>query len=398
MELLAPAGNIEKLKYAYAYGADAAYIGVRSFSLRTRADNFNQEEHRELKAVKGSRKLYGALNIFFHNSDIKEIEQALEYIALYPFDAFIISDLGILRMLQNRFPNTDLHLSTQANCLNSEAVKLYRDLGFSRIVLAREASLRDIEQIKQAVPDMELEAFVHGAMCVAYSGRCLMSSYMSGRSANQGDCAHSCRWDYRVLEEQKRPGEYYPVVAGDRFTAVLSSRDICMIDHLQDLRNAGVDSLKIEGRMKSLYYTAAVTRAYRKALDHPDDPKAWEPYREDLFKVSHREYSTGFYFGRDEMDTPALKSYQREYLFLGTLGAHVKDGWFRLNLKNQIIAGEEIEFISPDIPFQTDSGYLILDAEGSTVLKADHGKSYLIRPSADVPEGSILRKRIPPIS
>lgn len=398
MELLAPAGNIEKLKYAYAYGADAAYIGVRSFSLRTRADNFHQDEHRKLKAVKGRKKLYGALNIFFHNSDIKEIEQALEYIALYPFDAFIISDLGILRLLQNRFPHTDLHLSTQANCLNSEAAKLYQDLGFSRIVLARETSLYDIEQIKQAAPDLELEAFVHGAMCVAYSGRCLLSSYMSGRSANQGDCAHSCRWDYRVLEEQKRPGEYYPIESGEGFTALLSSRDICMIDRLQDLRNAGVDSLKIEGRMKSLYYTAVVTRAYRKALDHPDNPDCWKPYRDDLFKVSHREYSTGFYYGSGDMNTPALKSYQREYLFLGTLGAPVKAGWFQLDLKNQIIPGEEIEFITPDIPFQADSGYQIHDEEGNPVSKADHGKFYLIRPSVDVPEGSVIRKRMPPPS
>ncbi len=394
MELLAPAGNLEKLRYAYDYGADAAYIGVRSFSLRARADNFHADEHNRIREIKGSRKLFGALNIFFHDSDIASLEENLEYLSQYPFDAFIITDMGIVRLLQRYFPNTLLHLSTQASCMNSEAAKLYRDLGFSRIILARETSLNEISQIRNNVPDLEIEVFVHGAMCLAYSGRCLLSSYMTGRSANQGDCAHSCRWNYRVLEEQERPGEYYPVIRDEGFTTILSSRDICMIDHLRALRDAGVDSLKIEGRMKSLYYTAVVTRAYRKALDHMDTPDLWAPYREDLFKVSHREYSTGFFFDDREMNTGTTKSYQREYLFLGTLGEKVTPNRYALEVKNQVRPGEEIELIGPDIPFVKDSDYLIFDEEGQPVSQADHGKKYAIQLSVPAEPGFILRRRI----
>ncbi len=396
MELLAPAGSMEKLSYAYAYGADAAYIGIRSFSLRSRADNFHADEHAHIAAVKGDRKLYGALNIFFRNRDIDALEQSLEYISRYPLDACIISDVGILSLCAHHFPHTPLHLSTQANCLSSEAVKHYRDIGFSRIILGRELTLREIEQIRRDVPDIELEVFVHGAMCIAYSGRCLMSSVMAGRSANQGDCAHSCRWNYRVLEEEERPGEYYPVESGENYTALFSSRDLCMIDHLRDLRDAGVDSLKIEGRMKSLYYTAVVTRAYRKALDHMDEPELWKPYREDLFKVSSRELSTGFYYGRDQMDSPALGGYRREYLFLGTLGRETAPGEFSCNVRNQLKSGEPIEFITPDIPWVEDRNFLILDADRLPLDQADHGKPCTIIPSVSVGTGAIMRRKITP--
>ncbi len=394
MELLAPAGNLEKLSYAYTYGADAAYIGVRSFSLRTRADNFHSDEYRELKRIKGSRKLYGALNIFFKNRDIRELEQSLEYLSCYPFDAFIISDIGILRILRKHFPDIPLHLSTQANCLNLEAAKMYRDLGFRRVIMGREASLSDIGEIKQKADDLEIEVFVHGAMCIAYSGRCLLSAYMTGRSANRGDCAHSCRWNYRVLEEQERPGEYYPVIQDKGFTAVLSSRDLCMIDHLRELRDAGIDSLKIEGRMKSLYYTAVVTRAYRKALDHMNDSSKWAPYREDLFRVSHREYSTGFFFGTEEMDIPAEGSYRREYLFIGTVGEELFPGRFAFTIKNQLRQGETIEFIGPDVPCIRDDAFTLFDETGAQALQADHGKVFTIAPSVQVKPGYIIRKPI----
>ncbi|TVR34082.1 MAG: U32 family peptidase [Spirochaetaceae bacterium] len=284
MELLSPAGNSEKLRWAYLWGADAAYIGLHGFSLRSRADNFGLQEFAELKRIKAGRRLYCALNIYFFDHDIAALERALEQVDHGIFDAFIVSDLGILPTLRRRFPDTELHLSTQANCVNSEAARFYRDLGFSRVVPGRELSLAQIAAIKNTVPDLQLEVFAHGAMCLAYSGRCFLSRWMSDRSANQGDCAHSCRWNYRlgvdplVLEEQQRPGEYYPIIEADDFTEILSSRDLCMIDHLAPLRDAGVDSLKIEGRMKSVYYTAVVTRAYRAALDalSAPDPRALE--------------------------------------------------------------------------------------------------------------------------
>ena len=402
MEILSPAGNVEKLKYAYIYGADAAYIGIRNFSLRQKADNFNAEEYKTIRGIKGDKKLYGALNIYFHEADLDALDQNLDYIANYPFDAFIISDIGIVRRLQQRFPDVELHLSTQANCVNSEAVKMYRDMGFSRVVLGRETPLAEIERIKTAVPEVELECFVHGAMCLAYSGRCFLSAWMADRSGNQGLCSHSCRWDYRlsdgaVLEEAKRPGEYYPVYEGDGFTSILSSKDICMIDHLRELHDAGVDSLKIEGRMKSIYYTAVVTRAYRKAVDALSSSaitdEALDGYKGELYKVSHREFSTGFYFGHEDIDIPTEKSYQREYIFMGMIGKKLGENSWELIVKNQIRPGEKLEYIGPDILYIEDYYYMIYDEDGLPVDQADHGKIYSITTDAAVEEGFIVRKK-----
>ena len=398
MEVLSPAGNVEKLKYAYIYGADAAYIGIRNFSLRQKADNFNENEYEVIRQIKGSKKLYGALNIYFHEGDLDNLERNLEYISRYPFDAFIISDIGIVRTLQKTFPDVELHLSTQANCVNSEAVKMYRDMGFTRVVLGRETSLKEISRIKTAVPDVELECFVHGAMCLAYSGRCFLSAWMADRSGNQGICSHSCRWDYRVLEEAERPGEYYPIFEGDGFTSILSSKDICMIDYLKDLRDAGVDSLKIEGRMKSIYYTAVVTRAYRKAVDalaagsQPDDNNL-AGFKDELYKVSHREFSTGFYFGKNDIEKPTEKSYLRQYIFMGMIGKKIGENSWELLVKNQIRPGEPLEFIGPDILYVEDDYYMIYDEEGLPVSQADHGKMYSITTDAPVDEGFIVRKK-----
>ena len=321
MELLSPAGNVDKLKYCYTYGADAAYIGLKNFSLRVKADNFYEDEYkkvRELKAAFPGKRLHCALNIAFHNSEIDRLLNDIPYFKEYPIDAFIVQDLGIVPILQKEFPDAELHVSTQASCMNREAVKMYRSLGFSRVVMGREASLKEIAEIKDAVPDMEIECFVHGAMCIAYAGRCLMSAYLNGRSAQEGFCSHTCRWDYDVLtskqiaqsgdlvlREKKRPDEYFPVYEGDDFTAVLSSKDLCMIDHLRELKDAGVDSLKIEGRMKSVYYVAMCTRAYRKALDELEGkitPEEANPFVDELYNVSHRAFSTGFYFDRAEAD------------------------------------------------------------------------------------------------
>ena len=395
MELLAPAGSIEKLYYAYKYGADAAYIGIKNFSLRAKAENFSEDQWNKIAGIKKDKKLFGALNIFFHNEDLRTLEENIDYLKLYPFDAFIISDLGVLPILRKYFPDIPLHLSTQANCINKESAKVYTDLGFSRIILGRETPLDEIKEIRDYLPKIEIEAFVHGAMCIAYSGRCFLSKEMSDRSANQGDCAHSCRWNYRVLEEKQRPGEYMPVTQGENFITIMSSKDMCLIDHLDKFKEAGVDSLKIEGRMKSIYYTAVVTRAYRKMIDSLEGRtiENIEGFREELFKVSHREFSTGFYFGKEEMDEVTKTSYEREYTFLGSVGKQVGSDKYDLIVKNQIRTENAIEYIGPDVLFLKDSNYSLFDKDGEKVIKADHGKVYTLETDVPVKEGYILRKK-----
>jgi len=398
MELVCPAGNIDKLTYAYAYGADTAYIGLKRFSLRIKADNFYEDEYKrviELKKKYPEKRLFCALNIAFHNHDLKMFLQNLDYFKQYPIDAFIVQDLGLVPILQKEFPNTHLHLSTQASCMNKEAVKMYHSLGFKRVVLGREVSLNEIREIKDACPDMELECFAHGAMCIAYSGRCLMSAYLTGRSAQSGFCSHSCRWEYDLgvvrseergnrnsegeslppglqssisatppspgeeppsppshisslkelnekggiitaeaakeiaqsgilrLQERQRPGEFFPVFEGDDFTAILSSKDLCMIDHLADMKAAGVDAIKVEGRMKSTYYVAMVSRAYRKALDALEGKISAEeaaPFIASLEDVAHRESTTGFYYNRGNADKTTIGASDSPYLLAASLG------------------------------------------------------------------------------
>ncbi len=350
MELLSPAGNVEKLYYAYAYGADAAYIGLKKFSLRVKADNFYEDEYKKVIALKEQfpgRRLHCALNISFHDEEIDALKENLDYFRQYPIDAFIVQDIGIVPLLQREFPGAQLHLSTQSSCVNSEAVKMYKAMGFSRIVLGREISLAQIRRIKDSVPDMELETFVHGAMCIAYAGRCLMSAYLTGRSAQSGFCSHTCRWNFKVdaegrltdegarqlaqsglltLEEEQRPGEKFPVFEGEDFTAVLSSKDLRMIEHLADLRDAGVDSLKIEGRMKSVYYVAMVTRAYRKALDALEG-KLTEadasPYIAELDNVAHRESTTGFYYNKADADKTTTGASDSKYQLAAEIGNEI---------------------------------------------------------------------------
>ncbi len=394
MELLSPAGTLEKLEYAYAYGADAAYVGMQNFSLRSRAGNIDESQIEALKAIKGSKKLYGAVNSFFHEKDIGLLRSKLESIKAFPFDALIVSDMGAAALLRNYFGKAmPLHLSTQANCLNSEALKVYQDLGFSRIILAREVSLAEIKKLKQAVAGMEIETFVHGAMCMAYSGRCLLSAFLSGRSANAGDCAHTCRWNYRLaLEEESRPGEYFPISEEGGFTTILSSKDLCMIDHLDKLREAGIDSLKIEGRMKSLYYVATVTRAYRKALDKATD---WRLYRDELFRVSHREYSTGFFFDKEEISHSTEKSYIRQYLLLGTVGDEVSPGLFELKLKNRLTTASTIEFIGPDTLAVEVDDFTLYDEEGVEIEVANHHQRIFLKTDKSIAKNFIIRQKTP---
>ena len=345
MELLSPAGNVEKLAYAYAYGADAAYIGLKKFSLRVKADNFYEDEYKkvvELKKRYPGKRLHCALNISFHDEEIDNLRANIDYFRQYPIDAFIVQDIGIVPLLQKEFPNAELHLSTQASCVNSEAVKMYKSIGFKRVVLGREISLAQIKRIKDAVPDMELETFVHGAMCIAYAGRCLMSAYLTGRSAQSGFCSHTCRWNFNLgvadakalaqsgkllIEEEQRKGEYFPIFEGEDFTAILSSKDINMINHLADMKAAGLDSLKIEGRMKSTYYVAMVTRAYRKALDALEGKISQEeaaPYIAELENVSHRESTTGFYYNKADADKTTSGASDSKYQLAAQMGAELK--------------------------------------------------------------------------
>ena len=413
MELLSPAGNIEKLEYAWEYGADAVYIGLKNFSLRAKADNFFEDEYRRIEALKNeykkkgiSKKLYCALNISFHNQDIKNLLENIEYFISYPIDAFIVQDLGIIKILKKHFPTSHLHLSTQANCINGEACKVYQDLGFSRVVLAREASLKDIEEIKKNVPEMEIECFVHGAMCIAYSGRCLISAYLTGRSANAGLCTHSCRWNYKMYkkeaesgewrcEEDERNGEFFPVEEGERYTSIFSSKDLCMIDHLKELKNAGVDSLKIEGRMKSLYYTALVTRAYRKKIDEIEgkiDAKEAEPFVTELYNTSHRAFGTGFYFDNINPNETVSGQSSSPYKLMGIIGKNVGENEWEFIARNKLNVGQTIEYLGKDVHAIKDASYKLLDfATRQEIEWTAEGHKTIIHTQMPIAEHFIVR-------
>ena len=400
IELLSPAGNYEKLATAFNYGADAAYMGMTEFSLRANAGNFSIEEAEKVRALKEKtgKKVYCTLNILFREKQMEKLLSEKDEIGSWPFDAFIVSDIGTVPFLRKNFPEKELHLSTQASCLNSESVKMYRDMGFKRIILGREASLDDIRRIKDKVPEMELEAFVHGAMCMSYSGRCMLSSFLTGRSANRGDCSHTCRWNYRMyaIEEEERKGHYYPIEENDGYTTILSSKDLCMIDHVKELEEAGLSSLKIEGRMKSVYYVAVVTRAYRKAIDDAPDK---DEYKRDIFDVSHREFTTGFFFkddpieGReDDVSRPTSYGYERSYIFLGTIGKKKGENIWEIDCRNQIKRGQKLEFIGPDVPLLSDDNFTILDEDGFPLLQLDHMKKGFIKTDLNLKEGYIIRR------
>ena len=400
IELLSPAGNYEKLATAFNYGADAAYMGMTEFSLRANAGNFSIEEAEKVRALKEKtgKKVYCTLNILFREKQMEKLLSEKDEIGSWPFDAFIVSDIGTVPFLRKNFPEKELHLSTQASCLNSESVKMYRDMGFKRIILGREASLDDIRRIKDKVPEMELEAFVHGAICMSYSGRCMLSSFLTGRSANRGDCSHTCRWNYRMyaLEEEERKGHYYPIEENDGYTTILSSKDLCMIDHVKELEEAGLSSLKIEGRMKSVYYVAVVTRAYRKAIDDAPDK---DEYKRDIFDVSHREFTTGFFFkddpieGReDDVSRPTSYGYERSYIFLGTIGKKKGENIWEIDCRNQIKRGQKLEFIGPDVPLLSDDNFTILDEDGFPLLQLDHMKKGFIKTDLNLKEGYIIRR------
>ena len=362
IELLAPAGDLEKLKTALIYGADAVYFGGEMFSLRSAAGNLNIDEIKEGVefAHNLGKRAYLTTNIFAHNEDVKPFMEYLEKIKDIPIDAFIVSDPGVLSMIKSVIPNAEIHLSTQANMTNYMTAKFWQSQGVSRIVLARELSFDEIRKIYDEIgSQMEIEAFIHGAMCISYSGRCLLSNFMIERDANRGECAHPCRWKYQLVEE-KRPGVYYPIEEDERGTYIMNSKDLCMIEHIPEIIKSGITSLKIEGRMKSMFYVATVVRAYRKAIDSyladPDNYKFDNTWLEELNKASNREFTTGFYFDKpdNEDQNYVTNAYSREYDFLGVVREYDESTSMALvEQRNKINVGDEIEVFGPGIEYFT---------------------------------------------
>lgn len=352
-ELLAPAGNMEKLKIAIHYGADAVYMGGQAFGLRNMADNFSVEEmaaaldfcHRQ------NVKAYLTINSYPRNEALPELEQYLEQVAELPFNAYIVADPGVIDAVRQISPQRELHLSTQANTINWRSARFWQRQGFTRINMAREMSLDNIRETVAAVPGMEFEAFVHGALCISYSGRCLISSMLTGRDANQGECTHPCRWSYHLVEES-RPGEYFPVVEDETGTFIFNSRDLCLLEQIPALVQSGVASLKIEGRMKGINYVASVLRVYRQALDdYCLDPAAWvcrPEWMEELTKLSHRGYTTGFLFGEPRNVGQEYQSaYIRSHEFVGVVEDVQPDGTLLIGVRNRIRTGDLLELIGP---------------------------------------------------
>jgi putative protease len=354
LELLAPAGDYEKLQTAYDFGADAAYVGSQRFGLRSAAGNFSFEELARARQLAADRqkKLFLTLNAYLVSGQFEQLAEDIETLKPLDLDAYIISDPGVLSLVRRIDPDREIHLSTQANTTNVEAIRFWQQHGVSRVNLARELTLEEIQAIGEGC-DIDLEAFVHGAMCVAYSGRCLLSAALNDRSANAGACSHPCRWNYALVEEQ-RPGEYHAIEEDEHGTYIMNSRDLRLVEHLPQLIEAGIDSFKIEGRMKSRYYVAVVTRVYREALDrYRENPDNWrcDPlWLAELDKVSHRPYDSGFLFGHDDAKIHSADThYQRSFEFVGQVLAIGEDGRALVLGKNRFFPGERLEIFGPQM-------------------------------------------------
>ena len=385
-ELLIPAGSLNVLKTAVVYGADAVYIGGEAFGLRAKAHNFSLQEMDEgvRFAHQHEVKVYVTANILAHNQDLDGVEKYFEELRSIGPDALIISDPGVFAIAKRVLPQVGIHISAQANNTNYGTFLFWHELGAKRVVTARELSLQEIRQIRERIPeDMEIESFVHGAMCISYSGRCLLSNYFTGRDANQGSCTHPCRWKYAVVEET-RPGEYMPVYENDRGTFIFNSKDLCMIEHIPELLEAGIDSLKVEGRMKTALYVAVVARAYRRAIDdYRKDPQLYrqnlEWYKEEIGKCTTREFSTGFYFGKPGSDSQIYENstYHKNYTYLGTVQAVDDMGRARIEQKNKFSVGEIIEVMKPDGTNEAVQVRQILDEDGVSQESAPHARQML---------------------
>lgn len=385
-ELLIPASSLEVLKIAVMYGADAVYIGGEAFGLRAKAKNFSMEEIGEGIAFAHAHdvKVYITANILAHNDDLAGVREYFKELREVKPDALIISDPGVFAVAKEVCPNIERHVSTQANNTNYGTYRFWYEQGAKRVVSARELSLAEIREIRQNIPDdLEIETFIHGAMCISYSGRCLLSNYFTGRDANQGACTHPCRWKYAVVEE-KRPNEYFPVYENERGTYIFNSKDLCMIEHIPELMASGIDSFKIEGRMKTALYVATVARTYRKAID--DYQKSPELYRENLpwyidqiSNCTYRQFTTGFFFGKptDETQIYDNNTYVKEYTYLGIIGEQNSEGRYRIEQRNKFSVGEKIEVMKPCGDNLIVTVKRIVDEEGNEMEAAPHPKQVL---------------------
>lgn len=386
IELLVPAGSLEVLKVAVDYGADAVYIGGEAFGLRAKAHNFSIEEMQEAAAYCHSRKvrLYVTANIFAHNRDLAGIRSYFERLKPLGIDALIISDPAVFMLAKEILPEVERHVSTQANNTNYGTYRFWYDLGAKRVVSARELSLAELKEIREHIPeDMEIESFVHGAMCISYSGRCLLSHYLTGRDANQGACTHPCRWKYAVVEE-KRPGEYFPVDEDERGTYIFNSKDLCMVEHIPELIAAGIDSFKIEGRMKTALYVAAVARTYRMAIDdYRESPELYKKklpyYREEIGKCTYRQFTTGFYFGRTDETSQIYDSseYVKDYTYIGRVEQVDEEGRSCFIQRNKFSVGEQVEAMLFDGTNKLLTVRAIRNEKGEQVESAPHPKEQL---------------------
>ena len=385
-ELLIPASSLEVLKIAVIYGADAVYIGGEAFGLRAKAKNFSMEEIREGIAFAHAHdvKVYITANILAHNGDLDGVREYFAELREIKPDALIISDPGVYMIAKEVCPEIERHISTQANNTNYGTYRFWYEQGAKRVVSARELSLAEIKEIRANIPDdLEIETFIHGAMCISYSGRCLLSNYFTGRDANQGACTHPCRWKYAVVEE-KRPGEYLPVYENERGTYIFNSKDLCMIEHIPELMESGIDSFKIEGRMKTALYVATVARTYRRAIDdYKQSPElyrehmAW--YQEQISNCTYRQFTTGFFFGKpsDEAQIYDNNTYVKEYTYLGIVGEQNEEGLYRVEQRNKFSVGETIEIMKPDGANITVTVQRIVDEEGNDMESAPHPKQVL---------------------
>ena len=397
-ELLIPASSLEVLKTAVVFGADAVYIGGEAFGLRAKAKNFSMEEIQEGIAFAHAHdvKVYITANILAHNGDLSGVRAYFEELKEIKPDALIISDPGVFMIAREVCPEIDIHISTQANNTNYGTYQFWHQLGARRVVTARELSMAELKEIREKAPaDLEMETFIHGAMCISYSGRCLLSNYFTGRDANRGACTHPCRWKYAIVEET-RPGEYMPVYENERGTYIFNSKDLCMIEHIPELIDSGIDSFKIEGRMKTALYVATVARTYRKAIDdYLESPELYRKnmdwYLDQISNCTYRQFTTGFFFGKPDESAQIYdnNTYVKEYTYLGIIGECTADGLYRIEQRNKFSVGEQIEIMKPDgrnIPVVV---HRIVDEEGQEIQSAPHPKQVLYIELAAAENGAL---------
>ena len=397
-ELLIPASSLEVLKTAVMFGADAVYIGGEAFGLRAKAKNFSMEEIREGIAFAHAHdvKVYITANILAHNGDLSGVRAYFEELKEIRPDAHIISDPGVFMIAREVCPEIDIHISTQANNTNYGTYQFWHQLGARRVVTARELSMAELKEIREKAPaDLEMETFIHGAMCISYSGRCLLSNYFTGRDANRGACTPPCRWKYAIVEET-RPGEYMPVYENERGTYIFNSKDLCMIEHIPELIDSGIDSFKIEGRMKTALYVATVARTYRKAMDdYLESPELYREnmdwYLDQISNCTYRQFTTGFFFGKPDESAQIYdnNTYVKEYTYLGIIGECTADGLYRIEQRNKFSVGEQIEIMKPDgrnIPVVVRR---IVDEEGQEMQSAPHPKQVLYIELAAAENGAL---------